>query len=98
VPGDLKGKRVGFTPGTTSDFFLDAFLTANGLTRQDIQPVALKPDEMQDAMIAKKVDAVSTWNYPLTLIAQKLSSDGIVFYDQQIYTETHIRPAVFDFT
>ena len=88
VPGDLKEKRVGFTPGTTSDFFLDSFLTANGLTRQDIRPVALKPDEMQDAMIAKKVDAVSTWNYPLTLIAQKLSSDGIVFYDQQIYTET----------
>jgi hypothetical protein len=27
---------------------------------------------MQDAMIAKNVDAVSTWNYPLTLIAQKL--------------------------
>ena len=43
VPGDLKGKRVGFTPGTTSDFFLDAFLTANGLTRQDIRPVALSP-------------------------------------------------------
>ncbi|MDO8768464.1 MAG: ABC transporter substrate-binding protein [Burkholderiaceae bacterium] len=88
APGDLKGKRVGFTAGTTSDFFLDSFLTANGLTRQDIQPVALKPDEMQDAMIAKTVDAVSTWNYPLTLIAQKLGSDGIVFYDRQIYTET----------
>ena len=87
VPGDLKGKRVGFTPGTTSDFFLDSFLTANGLTRQDIRPVALKPDEMQDAMTAKHVDAVCTWNYPLTIIAQKLGGDGIVFYDQQIYTE-----------
>jgi NitT/TauT family transport system substrate-binding protein len=87
VPGDLKGKRVGFTPGTTSDFFLDAFLTANGLTRQDIRPVALKPDEMQDAMTAKHVDVVCTWNYPLTIIAQKLGGDGIVFYDQQIYTE-----------
>ena len=88
TPGDLKGKRVGFTAGTTSDFFLDSFLTANGLTRQDIQPVALKPDEMQEAMTAKNIDAVSTWNYPLTLIAQKLGSDGIVFYDRQIYTET----------
>ena len=60
VPGDLKGKRVGFTPGTTSDFFLDSMLTANGLTRKEIQPVALKPEEMQDAMMVKKVDAVST--------------------------------------
>ena len=88
APGDLKGKHVGFTPGTTSDFFLDSFLTANGLTRQDIHPLALKPDEMQDAMTARNVDAVSTWNYPLTLIAQKLGSEGIVFYDRQIYTET----------
>jgi NitT/TauT family transport system substrate-binding protein len=97
APGDLKEKRVGFTPGTTSDFFLDSFLTANGLTRRDIQPVALKPDEMQDAMTAKNVDAVSTWNYPLTLIAQKLGSDGIVFYDRQIYTETFNIAARQDF-
>jgi NitT/TauT family transport system substrate-binding protein len=97
TPGDLKGKRVGFTAGTTSDFFLDSFLTANGLTRQDIQPVALKPDEMQEAMTAKNIDAVSTWNYPLTLIAQKLGSDGIVFYDRQIYTETFNIAAQQDF-
>ena len=49
-PGDLKGKRVGYTPGTTSDFFLDSLLTANGLTRQEIKPVALKPEEMQEAI------------------------------------------------
>ena len=88
VPSDLKGKRVGFTAGTTSDFFLDSFLTANGLARQDIQPIALKPDEMQDAIAAKNIDAVSTWNYPLTLIAHKLGNEAIVFYDRQIYTET----------
>ena len=88
TPGDLKGKRIGFTPGTTSDFFLDSFLTANGLTRQDIQPITLKPDEMQDAMMAKIVDAVSTLNYPLTLIKQAIGSNGLCFYDRQIYTAT----------
>jgi NitT/TauT family transport system substrate-binding protein len=88
TPGDLKGKRIGFTPGTTSDFFLDSMLTANGLTRQEIQPVALKPEEMQDAIMTKKVDAVSTWNYPLTQIKRRLGPDGMVFYDREIYTET----------
>ncbi len=97
APGDLKGKRVGFTPGTTSDFFLDSFLTANGLTRQDIHPIALKPDEMRDALIAAKADAVSTWNYPLTLIAQALGGDGVLFYDRQIYTETFNIAAQQDF-
>lgn len=86
--GDLKGKRIGFTPGTTSEFFLDSLLTANGLTRKEIQPVALKPDDMQDAVMTKKVDAVSTWNYPLTLINRQLGANGTILYDREIYTET----------
>lgn len=87
-PGDLKGKRIGFTPGTTSDFFLDSLLTAHGMTRLEIQAVALKPEEMQDAIAGEKVDAVSTWNYPLTQIYRHLGVDGTIFYDREIYTET----------
>jgi NitT/TauT family transport system substrate-binding protein len=88
TPGDLKGKRIGFTPGTTGEFFLDSLLTANGLTRNEIHPVSLKPEEMQDAIMAKQVDAVSTWNYPLTQINRQLGDDGTILYDREIYTET----------
>ena len=88
VPADLKGKRIGFTPGTTSDFFLDSLLTAHGLRRQEILPVTLNPEAMQEAILAGKVDAVSTWNYPLTLIKHQLGANGVLFYDRQIYTET----------
>jgi len=96
-PADLKGKRIGFSPGTTSDFFLDSFLTAQGLTRQDITPVPLKPDEMLDALLTKKADAVSTWNYPLTQIRRKLGTQAVTFYDRQIYTETFNIAATQDF-
>jgi ABC-type nitrate/sulfonate/bicarbonate transport system substrate-binding protein len=89
VARDLKGKRIGFTPGTTSDFFLDSLLTSLGLTRQDIQPVGLKPEEMQEAILGKKVDAVSTWNYPLTQIKRLLGPNGTIFFDREIYTETY---------
>lgn len=88
VRANLKGKRIGFTPGTTSDFFLDSFLTASGLTRRDIQPVALKPQEMQEAMRGRRVDAVCTWNYPLTQIKRELGTQGLVMLDREIYTET----------
>lgn len=88
-PADLKGKRIGFTPGTTSDFFLDSLLTANGMVRKDIVPVALKPEEMQNAVMTKQVDAVSTWNYPVTQIHRQLGSEGTVIYDREIYTETY---------
>ncbi len=97
VTADLKGKRIGFTPGTTSDFFLDSILTAIGMTRQAIQPVPLKPEEMQAAIIEKKVDAVCTWNYPLTQIKRHLGPNGVLFYDPEIYTETFNFAAQQDF-
>ena len=97
APADLKGKRVGFTPGTTSDFFLDSLLTVIGMTRQAIQPVSLKPEEMQAAISEKKVDAVCTWNYPLTQIKRQLGSNGVMFYDPEIYTETFNFAAQQDF-
>lgn len=86
--GDLKGKRVGMTPGTTSDFFLDSLLTANGLARKDIQAVPLKPEEMAHALVSGQVDAVSTWNYPLTSIRRLLGESGTLLLDREIYTET----------
>ena len=94
---DVKGKRIGFTPGTTSDFFLDSFLTAQGLTRKEITPVPLPPNEMQDALQTRKVDAVSTWNYPLTQIKHQLGAQAVIFYDRQIYTETFNLAAMQDF-
>ncbi len=85
---DLKGQRVGFSKGTSSDFFLDSLLNANGLTRQDIRPVEMRPDEMLAAIKEGRVDAVCTWNYPLTQIKQELGAKGLVFLDPQIFTET----------
>ncbi len=97
VAGDLKGKRIGYTPGTTSDFFLDSMLTVIGLTRQSIQPVPLKPEEMHAAIVEKRVDAVCTWNYPLTQIKRQLGPNGVLFYDPIIYTETFNFAAQQDF-
>ncbi len=94
---DVKGKRLGFTPDTTSDFFLDSFLTAQGLTRKEITPVPLTPNEMQEALQTGKVDAVSSWNYTLTQIKHQLGAQAVIFYDRQIYTETFNIAAMQDF-
>lgn len=87
-PRDLKGKAIGFTPGTTSDFFLDSVLLAQGLLRSDIRPVSLRPEEMQAALLGGKVAAVCTWNYPLTQIYQALGANAFLHYDPEVYTET----------
>ncbi|MBK8640256.1 MAG: NrtA/SsuA/CpmA family ABC transporter substrate-binding protein [Chromatiaceae bacterium] len=92
---DLKGKRIGYTPGTASDFFLAALLTANGLPRQEVLAVDLKPDAMQEALLAGEVDAVATWSYyPLV---HALGPNARVILDSEIYTQTFNLVARQDF-
>lgn len=78
-PSDLKGKRIGFTPGTTSDFLLDLVLGAGGLARQEVQPVALKPEEMLSAIVKGDIDAVSTWEPAVTKIISRLGAASVTF-------------------
>lgn len=89
-PKDLRGKRIGFVPGTTSDLFLSTFLTAHNITAKDVVQVPMQPDDMADAMMTGRVDAVSVWMPHLKSIARKLGGHGTVFYDQDIYTETFL--------
>jgi NitT/TauT family transport system substrate-binding protein len=83
----LKGKRIAFTPGTTSEFFLDSMLTVLGLTRGEIRPVPLNPEEMLGALREGRADAACTWNYPLARIKRALGPNGLAFFDREIYTE-----------
>lgn len=87
-PADLRGKRIGYTPGTTGEFFLESFLTANGLSRKEVTLVGLKPEEMVQALSSAQVAAVSTWNFPLALLRKGLAQNGATFFDRQIYTQT----------
>jgi NitT/TauT family transport system substrate-binding protein len=59
---DLPKHRVGFAPGTTSQHFLDTFLEYRGLKSDSIERIPLKPEEMIDAIMTKKVDVISIWN------------------------------------
>lgn len=87
-PADLRGKRVAFTPGTTSEVFMDAILLAIGLPRAGIHGVPMPPDEMERALVEGRVDAACTWNYPLATIKRRLGANGILIYDREVFTET----------
>ena len=85
---DLKGRSVGVTLGTSADYYLDAHLVIESMTRMDVDIVDLKPEEMTEALLQGKVDAVSTFN-PLVANLQKTLGDrGIMLRNENIYTET----------
>lgn len=87
---DLRGKRVAFTPGTTSEFFLRTFLLANNLTESEIVPVPLPPDQMPGAIQSGLVDAISTWTPYQKLAERALGPESSVFYAPNLYTENFL--------
>ncbi|MBI2450638.1 MAG: NrtA/SsuA/CpmA family ABC transporter substrate-binding protein [Candidatus Nealsonbacteria bacterium] len=61
TPADLKNKKVGVPKGTTAHFFLDIFLTQNGIPNSDIEVVDFAIDKLVQGLIEGKVDAISAW-------------------------------------
>jgi len=86
--GDLKGKKIAATLGTTSDFFLDAILSTNGISRKDVKVVDLKAGAMADALARGEIDAVSTFTPYVAITQKKLGNRVITFQDKDIYRWT----------
>jgi ABC-type nitrate/sulfonate/bicarbonate transport system substrate-binding protein len=61
-PQDLRGKRVGVTKKTVSDFFLHTFLSIKGIHPTEVRTVDLKPAEIVTALSEGKIDAASCYH------------------------------------
>lgn len=59
---DFPGHRVGYAPGTNSQYFLDTFLEYRGHAPGSVERVPLKPNEMISALVDGKVDVIATWS------------------------------------
>lgn len=86
-PADLRGKKIGYTRGTTADYFLDTILLVNGIGRERVSLIDMKPADMADALGKGTVDAVSTFNPTLKQLKNGLGSNGAVFFGESFYTE-----------
>src|SRR6266700_495164 len=58
TPASLKGKRIGVSLGTTTQFFLDAFLNRQKLSPTDVTVINLPPAELRDTLARGDIDAV----------------------------------------
>lgn len=59
---DLKGKKVGYASGTSSETMLQRALADVGLTMDDIVPYDMDTSNMVTAMVSGSLDACSTWS------------------------------------
>jgi len=86
--GDLKGKKIAATLGTSADFFLDAILLSNGISRKDVVVVHRKAEEILYALDHGDIDAVSTFTPYIELTQKKLGDRVITFNNKEIYRHT----------
>ncbi|PKH86384.1 hypothetical protein CXF79_16910 [Colwellia sp. Bg11-28] len=58
---DLKGKRIGVTKGTASEYFLSTLLALEGLTIEDVDLHHYKPEQLMNGFINNDIDAFVPW-------------------------------------
>jgi NitT/TauT family transport system substrate-binding protein len=85
APESLRGKRVGVTIGTTTQFFLDAFLNRHGLSPSEVTVIDLAPKALVDAITRGDLDAAVLYQPFLERSAAALHNDAIVMSDQAVY-------------
>jgi NitT/TauT family transport system substrate-binding protein len=82
TPWDLKGKRVGYTAGTTSDYFLYAFLLTEDIAPAEITLVDLAATQQAEAVVQGEVDAVSAFAANAFAAEQRMGQSAL-YWDCQ---------------
>jgi ABC-type nitrate/sulfonate/bicarbonate transport system substrate-binding protein len=76
---ELKGKKIGYSAGSSSHLVLMRGLKAANLSEKDVQLVALEPSQMVDALESGAVAAFSAWE-PTPSIALARSAKNRAIY------------------
>ncbi|WP_413282996.1 ABC transporter substrate-binding protein [Vibrio sp. MA40-2] len=76
---DLKGKRIAYEEGTTSDILLHSALSSVGLTIDDISPIPMPASNAGSALIAGQVPIAVTYE-PYLTVAKKNDSSIKMLY------------------
>ena len=71
---ELKGKKVGYAAGTSSETILTTALASVGLTMEDIEAVSMDATALTTAALSGQVDAVAAWS-PMSLTILEKGTD-----------------------
>jgi len=85
---DLRGKRIGVTPGTTGEYYLLYALLPEGIGRDDVTLVQLPPKDLVSALVEGSIDAFSSWE-PYVWQAKDLLGDlGVLLVNENVLRHT----------
>jgi NitT/TauT family transport system substrate-binding protein len=82
--GDLKGRKITTTTGTTAHYFLVAALRANGMAPKDVLIINQRIEDAVAAFVSKAVPAVALW-LPHDLLVKRRDPTAKMLLDASAY-------------
>jgi ABC-type nitrate/sulfonate/bicarbonate transport system substrate-binding protein len=77
--GDLRGKTIATTMGTSAHFYLNALLVTHGISTEEVKVVDMPANTLPAALARGDIDAVSTFA-PFTLLSERQSGRNAVVF------------------
>lgn len=87
-PEQLRGRRIGYIPGTSSHYFTEAYLNYHGIDVRDVTMVALDARRAVDQVVAGEVDAAGLFHPQAPQALQRLGDQALALPTPPIYTVT----------
>jgi hypothetical protein len=90
----LRGRRIGYAPGSNANYTLLRVLREQGLRPTDVRLVPLEVIEMAGALAAGRIDAFSAWEPAATLalldhpdfeVLERTDSRGFLYFRRSFY-------------
>lgn len=97
APSDLRGHRIAVPQFTSSHYFLDIYLAANGLAPQDVTKVYLPAQEVAPAFRRGEVDAAAHWEPNIQMMAGEFTTKAKIFTAPGLHVVTMILVGERDF-
>jgi NitT/TauT family transport system substrate-binding protein len=91
---DLRGKTVAYPEGTSGDMILTLALEAEGMTKEDINAVAMDPAAIVAALSSKQVDGAGFW-YPALATVEEQVPDLVTLAENSDFEDTVAFPTAF---
>jgi NitT/TauT family transport system substrate-binding protein len=87
TPKDLVGKKLGVSPGTSGQYFFNAFMTVNGIDPGTVQQVSLDSSARNTALLNRQIDGIGSFIDDSSVrVGEQIAVNSLLFYDWGIKT------------
>ena len=90
---DLRGKKVGYSSGTSSENILLLALKRAGLTMNDITAFEMDASSLTSAMTSGSLDACATWSPSTETMCSQIGDDAVVIARNDTFADETVNVA-----